>query len=275
MCVILGATHNNNLVYTLAFFLLGLFIIGMVQANNNLKGLELQKILLYPTQESSSGKGKVWLKSSSSDGHYQLNFQLDTESDKIPFVVHSVLARSQAIENFSYTAASIGNYKIKKIRISTVFPFGLFYSWKVLNIANEFFVFPKPLGNMELPEETAMGDHEIKSMEQSGNDYSEHKKYHPGDSLSRVDWKKYSRTDDLFIKRFEDGNNSKVELSFNSTSGSKESRQRQMAKWITDCEEKSLPYSLALPNFHQQTGLGGMHRLECLRAVSGVQIADT
>jgi uncharacterized protein (DUF58 family) len=51
---------------------------------------------------------------------------------------------------------------------------------------------------------------EIKEGEQSSSStghgiiFEDHKKYLPGDDIRRIDWKAYGRTDDLYVKRFEE-----------------------------------------------------------------------
>ena len=60
--ILLAATYSNNLVYVVAFFMLGLFLLGMVQANSNLKSLYLEKIEFALAQEENMGLGKIWLK---------------------------------------------------------------------------------------------------------------------------------------------------------------------------------------------------------------------
>ncbi|PSH00104.1 MAG: DUF58 domain-containing protein [Nanohaloarchaea archaeon SW_4_43_9] len=51
---------------------------------------------------------------------------------------------------------------------------------------------------------------EIKEGEQSSSStgqgiiFEEHKKYLPGDDIRRIDWKVYARTDNLYVKRFEE-----------------------------------------------------------------------
>lgn len=51
---------------------------------------------------------------------------------------------------------------------------------------------------------------EIQEGEQSSSStgqgiiFEDHKKYLPGDDIRRIDWKAYARTDDLYVKRFEE-----------------------------------------------------------------------
>ncbi len=51
---------------------------------------------------------------------------------------------------------------------------------------------------------------EIRQGEQSSSStgqgmvFSDHKKYSPGDDIRKIDWKAYARTDEVFVKRFEE-----------------------------------------------------------------------
>ncbi|PSH02497.1 MAG: DUF58 domain-containing protein, partial [Nanohaloarchaea archaeon QH_8_44_6] len=59
---------------------------------------------------------------------------------------------------------------------------------------------------------------EVKEGEQSSSStgqgmiFEEHKKYQPGDDIRRIDWKAYARTDNLYVKRFEEEKNITVHI---------------------------------------------------------------
>lgn len=49
-------------------------------------------------------------------------------------------------------------------------------------------------------------------------EFAEHRLYNPGDSIKNIDWKVYSRTDKLFIKRFEEETNLRCQIIVDTSS---------------------------------------------------------
>lgn len=64
--------------------------------------------------------------------------------------------------------------------------------------------------------------------------FEDHKKYMPGDDIRRIDWKAYARTDDLYIKRFEEEKSITVHILVDRSSsmdfGKKEKKYDYAAK---------------------------------------------
>lgn len=81
---------------------------------------------------------------------------------------------------------------------------------------------------------------EIQEGEQSSSStgqgiiFEDHKKYLPGDDIRRIDWKAYARTDDLYVKRFEEEKSLTVHILVDRSSsmdfGTKEKKYDYAAK---------------------------------------------
>ena len=67
-----ASTYSNNLIYSLSFFIVGLFLIGMVQANANVKGVEIEKMDFMPKEEGKPGKASIWIRNTTNSDKFFL-----------------------------------------------------------------------------------------------------------------------------------------------------------------------------------------------------------
>jgi len=269
-----GTIYANNLVYLLSFFLVALVLIGMVQTHSNLKGLEVSKLELFLSPSESLGTGKIWIQSHSREGHNQLSIESYKDKNSFNFNIPHLISQSLSIENFSYNTNDRGRKKIKKIKLSSKYPFGLFYSWRIYSIEKDYYVYPKPEGNHQLPELTIRGEALQTKWGQQGDDYTDHKKYVIGESQRHIDWKAYAKGRPLLVKVFNDGERSALEINLKEISGDLESQLKQIVMWIEECESRKIVYSLKLENNFIHSSLGPQHRDSCFKLLAEFKSHD-
>ena len=263
-----GALYNNNLAFVLCFFLVALFLIGMVQTHNNLKNISLEKIVVFLSASESTGQGVVWLKSYNSEGHSQLRIECKDNDDKFDVAVETVYPRSLHPQYFEFKAGGWGKKKINKIKISTRYPFGFFYVWRQFNCPTSYYIYPKPSGNRSIRHANAEGISQGLHRQLNGDDFSEHKIYQVGESQKHIDWKAFARGRPLLIKKFEEGHRETFLIDYEKTLGNEERRMRQMSKWIHECEDEFSAYSIKLKNKKISVGVGERHKIKCLKLLA-------
>lgn len=264
-----GAIYNNNLAFILCFFLVALFLIGMVQTHYNLRNLNVEKLILFLSPSEGKGHGVIWIKSKNSDGHSQIRIQTPKGTDdRIDILINSIYPRSLHPHYFDFNTGAWGLKKIPKLKVSTRFPFGFFYVWRTFDVNKEFYVFPKPSGSLILENSNPVGLDEGLSRELNGDDFSEHKKYQQGESQKHIDWKAFARGRPLLTKKFNEGQRQTVCIDFDLTRGDHERRYRQLSKWIHDCEQENISYSLKVHNTKVPVSLGDRHKSTCLKLLA-------
>ncbi|MCB9026268.1 MAG: DUF58 domain-containing protein [Bdellovibrionaceae bacterium] len=263
-----GAIYANNLVYLLCFFLVALTLIGMVQTHSNLKGLSLKKVELELSPAQSKGNGKIWLSSLNHEGHNQLVIESLKKTEKFEFMASYLVARGLSIERFSFTTLNRGKKNLGEIKVSSTFPFGLFYAWRKFKLTSVHYVFPKPEGKLTLPDLSIKGESFDVKQGQMGDDFTQHRKYQLGESHKHIDWKAYARGRPLLIKEFKDGDRSSIFIDIDELKGSIEDNLSQIAKWIEDCEQRKIVYGLKLNELVIEPNLGWIHRDHCLIALA-------
>lgn len=266
-----GAVYNNNLAFILCFFLVALFLIGMVQTHYNLRQINIEKMILFLSPSESVGHGVIWIKSNNSEGHSQLRVQGKAGDDAIDVQIETIFKRSLHPQYFDFKTGSWGKKKIKKLKMSTRYPFGFFYVWRNFDCKVEYYVFPKPSGDRKLTDSMLEGVNEGNSRHLSGDDFSEHKKYRLGDSQKHIDWKAYARGRPLLTKKFNEGQRHTYFLDFDNLQGSDERRIRQLSKWVHECEEEMSSYGLKVKSKKVAIGTGEKHKVACLKLLASLR----
>ena len=247
---------------------MALFVIGMVQTNSNLRGIEFEKLQIPLVEEDSLGSSVLWLKSRNKEDHHQLQIRLMEENHEHKFIADKISAKTLTPIRFGIQAQDRGKKKLFKMHVSTVFPFGLFYAWRVFPIEIYYDVYPKPMGRRELPEAQMIGEAFQVDLGNTGDDYSQHIKYQPGHSQRHIDWKAYARGRPLLVKEFTDGDRSSYQISLEQTNGMLLERLRQMSLWVHICEQKKVAYSFQLAQKSIPPGMGLHQRNVCLKALA-------
>jgi uncharacterized protein (DUF58 family) len=206
--LLVGATYSNNLVNLLAFFLLAIALVAMVQTHNNLKNVRLQLINSEPGFAGATVTLTAALENTGQEARFNLNVRparldLDRDIENLQPLQAGAVLRLRS----TYRVSERGQYELRRIKISTIFPVGLFRAWMWYRTDSTYIVYPTPRGRLPLPEaKFEAQDGPRVRIERGGDDFSGHRRFNPGDSARRVDWKAYARGRPMMIKEFDDGN---------------------------------------------------------------------
>jgi uncharacterized protein (DUF58 family) len=98
-----------------------------------------------------------------------------------------------------------GLFKIERIRITTTFPFGLFFrSWEI-PVNEEILVFPKPI-ETKVPQSVLHSPRNLKEgfltlkVRKSSGDTVESLREYSGEGLNLIDWKAFARLGEFYAK---------------------------------------------------------------------------
>jgi len=268
VCLLAGTIYTNNLVYLLTFFLVALVLIGMVQTHANMKGIFVEKMASELIEENAYGQGVLWLRSQNLENHQQIRVELEEKGEVFENNYEKLSAKALQPMPVSLFGRSIGIHHIRKIRVSTIYPFGMFYSCKTFKVDFQYVVYPKPSGSFRLPEPVQGSENYSLVSGQNGDDFTQHREYVIGESQRHVDWKAYARGRPLLVKEFKDGEKSTCLLEYEATKGTNEERLRQLSLWVNLCTTKNERFALYLKDQKIPSGSGRSHRNKCLRALA-------
>lgn len=157
-----------------------------------------------------------------------------------------------------------GKHKLKRVRIGTTAPVGLFWAWGYIQLNYQYIGYPKPAGITTAPapvpsqlsgEDKATGD---------GDDFSGHKQYEAGHSWRRIDWKAVSRGRPWLIKDFQGAQPEALVFDETKLEGDLETRLSQLSLWVQQAHSHNRTFSLRLGARIIPFGSTASHAVRCL-----------
>lgn len=238
---LVAATYSNNLLFLLAFAHVSFILIGILQTARNLRHVEIGTVQIpsgFPGERVSVNI--VLLQKSKS-----LKTGLVVRCEKSELLIPEFAAHEQKIITLDLELPqSRGEHVLRRLRLSTDSPYGLFYGWLYFKVSVAYFVYPHPIGH-PLPQ----------TLQSHGTDeFSGLKQYQAGDPPQRISWKHSSKSDQLLVKEFKEASTPTYLLNWEDCPQSTdEAKLQQLAKWIVDCESSQNTYKLQIPNVTEQS----------------------
>jgi uncharacterized protein (DUF58 family) len=148
-------------------------------------------------------------------------------------------------------------------------------AWSILQLDQPILGYPIPVFDVKPQgsDGAEKGDEEqettIFAVKQSGSDFDSLAPYIQGDSLKKIDWKRFAKTDELVSKSFVSSPSSTSWLDFDAFEGlDVEARLSAMAGWIVRWSELDRPFGLRLSGVTIDPATGLEHKYHCLRALA-------
>lgn len=270
--IVVGAGSGNNLVYSLAFLLLGIAMLTMIATNYNLKGVELE--LLQIEDGFADETAVIYLSLRQNSARSRHYFRVFARGPRRPLitVIETVQPRTGRAFGVSVPLAERGICPVPMIQIETIYPLGFFRAWKWVRPEGQIFVFPRRQGLQPLPMPSAgegMGLIAADSRETHHEDFREHAKYLPGQSQHHVDWKAFARRGVMLTKKYDTTVPEHFVLRWQDVPGSSdESRLEQLSRWIDDLAKTDGSFELQLPNAQTEIGQGAGFVKQVLRRLA-------
>jgi uncharacterized protein (DUF58 family) len=250
--------YNLSLGYILTFLLATMAISSMLHTFRNLAYLEIRAGRPNPVFQGDMARFPLHLHSKLP--RYQLMLKGERE-------IRFDLPANQTTEigYFRHTE-NRGWLESGKITIYTEFPLGLFRAWSYLHFDVRCLVYPRPMADAKLSEQTS-------SVVRGDEDFSGLRTYVRGDTMPRIAWKAYARDRGLLVKQFS-GRDDELWLDMkDARDTSIEEKLSRMTAWVLEAESKGLRYGLRLMDDEIKPGHDAMHRESCLAmlALFGIQ----
>lgn len=157
-----------------------------------------------------------------------------------------------------------GEKIIADLALVSAWPLGL---WRIRRPlpAMKAIVHPRPAGELPLPTGTPQPAHR----QAAADDFQGLRGYAPGDSPRRINWRVFSRRDELAVNCFDgDAGGEALWLTWEQTAGDGETRIGQLAAWVLAAEHAGREYGLRLPGQSLPPARGRKHRDHCLQRLA-------
>lgn len=266
-----SVNYQNNLLFSLTCLFVSLFVTSILATYQNLSGLIIRAL---PSENVYSGEFtalKVQLDSSKTNAKYALfsGFKGDQQC-----VVNSILDKHDLALN--YRASTRGYLETPRISFYSFYPMGLLRCWTWVSLDFSAWVYPKIHKHEFIPSEYSGGidSGEIaaysKKISSAGtDDFEGLNAYRQGESLKRIAWRHYAKTNVLLSKEFSSEQKAGGFLDWYVLEGvDTERRLEILCGWVNEFEMTQRPYGLRLPTRVINVDIGASHKQECLLALA-------
>lgn len=258
-----GLNFNNNSALLFGFLFVAIAWVSMHQTFNNLNGLTL--LAAHPDQAFAGEQLPVRLDFKTADGQGRSEIVLDLGPTRALLTISS---DGEARLDCALPTERRGWLALPALRVSTVWPFGLFYAWGYFRPQQQGLVYPRPLhGQPALPE----GDdgQTVIRRRAGGEDFAGLRDYQAGDPPRRIAWKASARQEELLVQQLEHPSAPDLLLSLERTPGRDlEERLSRLTRWVLMAEQAQRRFRLQLGDQTVGPDSGAQHRERCLRALA-------
>ena len=199
LILIAGINYQNALAHALAFLMLGLFLVAMLQTHRNLAGLVLSQTV--PVEGFVGQKISV-------------AFQVQSDAGRVHDGLSFFWLNARVVQGFGVdrngttiyrqtTPEQRGWHAPGRIRLETVYPFGLFRAWSWLDFDCKILSYPKPVPCDHL---VSQNDSELGAGRRSSlgtDDVKAVRDFQDGDDQRNIHWRASAKLDRLMVKSYE------------------------------------------------------------------------
>ena len=276
--ILVGATYANNLIYLLGFFLFSVFVSSMVQTHNNIKDVSVEVTHIEDAFEGEQAKVSILFRNGSSRMKQTLRVipRVKSLRAEVPGKLDILSKKDIARSYFYLTPQKRGVRKLGDLTLYTVYPMGLFYSWKYIKVDAEYFVYPKPVdAKLTAPKRTMeeiLQASKAREPLDFQDDFKDHRLFLQGESEHHVDWKVYARTKEKMVKTFESP--AGVVQSFNIRATRAlplEEGLSQISHWIRLASRQNQIFELVLDDEVVTASQGAGHARICYRKLASFE----
>lgn len=260
----IGATNfQNNLVLALCFLLLALLFVTLHQTFANLSGLSLRHIATEPVFAGDTALCLLELDASRPRQQLALGFA------EAPATQVSMAAGQPLRTAVAFPTHRRGRQRPGRLRVQSVYPYGLIRCWTWLDLDIELLVYPRPLDG-EIP--SAPGGTGSKDRGQpiaGSDDFLGLRGYVRGDPLARISWKHQAAGHGLLVREQVDYRSDERWLDYAALGeADPETRLSRLCRHALDLTAEGRAFGLRLPGTRIEPDRGDGHLRAVLRALA-------
>lgn len=269
---IAAVNYENSLAFGLAFFMVSLFVVSMLNSFQNLNGLRLRGLPTAPVFKGEEAAFQVLVCRKANRRHEAL--ELYFRGSAVSTV--GLIAYGEEPVTVFTPAAERGLYAAPALLIRSRFPTGLFTAWSVVHLQMQCLVYPRPVAiPMEQVFKADSASAEGNLVRAGTNDFYGFRSFTPGDSLRQVAWKNVARGQGMLVKQFVDAVDARVVLDWDLFFGFPlEERLSRLCHCVLKLAESQAAYGLRLPGVEIAPDTGKPHRLRTLQALALYGVAE-
>jgi uncharacterized protein (DUF58 family) len=267
---ITSLNYSLNLGYALDFLLISCGWLGIHLTHRNLSGIGLSAAASPPVYCGELAHFAIQLNNPTQAARYAISLGLTPTSMQLV----DISAHSTHHVTLATPTQRRGWLSCPKIRIDTIFPYGLLTAWSYWQTTQQILVYPKPEPNpppLPFTAQDLLGSQPTVGTE----DLSGVRDYRVGDSFKQLAWRqiaKQSTADNLTLisKHFENNQQPVCLLDFAALPPdlSVEHKLSRLCAWLLAAEREQISYAFQLGHVRYAKNSGEDHQIACLTALA-------
>jgi uncharacterized protein (DUF58 family) len=236
----------------ITFLLLSQFIFFMLWAHFNLKSVALESI--NNNKIFAHTRTRVDFRISNNSHLPQEDLSVESTSEELELRQESQVTVASQSQDYAIAMMCFsrrGKIEMTKWQLSSIYPLGLFKTWKYYHIYHCFMVYPQ-LKGLSLSEYFMQS----KKDESANFDFEKHINYELSPKANQIDWKIFAKTDQLLVRKYTNDDMENLHFEFAPIGYEIESYISQFALWIYDAQHMNYEWSFSCANFSTEMGLG-------------------
>lgn len=266
MTMLVGSlNYGNSMALALTFLLVGLGLVAMIHTYRNLVGIVARAGRVEPVFAGQDAAFQICF----SETADRVRPALILQAGNGP-IVETHLSHEQCVI-LPQPAPQRGRLPLARVRISTIYPLGLFRAWSVMRFDISCLVYPAPAAPLRAlpPSQEDNGSAGAMRVGRGVDDFAGFRGYQPGDPLRRLHWRAFARERGLHTTIFSGWTHQELWLDWDILNGlGTEERLSQLCRWILEADTSGLQYGLRLPHQEIPLGHGDKQRHRCLEALA-------
>jgi hypothetical protein len=229
---LISLTYGNNTLMLLAFLLLSQFVLFMIIAHFNLKNFSLKKIMILNGHQGEGIQGHFMCRTPKKCSDINIIFP-ENINCKLHF---SEISEASQLYPLVGIYPKRGLIELDKLNIRSLYPLGLFKTWKIISLPSTFYTYP------ELKGESL--DEYFNKINDGDDLFKEHKQYQAASSYQKINWKHFAKHGHLVLKDFESEQTQDLTFIFNDVEDKhvREMLISQYALWIKLAHHRGLKW---------------------------------
>lgn len=265
--MLLGAlNYNNNIGLMFTFLLSSVAVLSTLFAVQNLVALQVVSVAAEPTFAGRDAQVAVTLDNPAGQRKMAVGARCGSSHKLL-----SLPANGALTYRLRMPTSERGWQFPERLRLYTIYPFGMFNAWAWIRSAQKILVYPALESDPPpLPASGAQGDgaRQLRGEEE----FTGVRDYQKGDRPHQIAWKAAARSQQLLSKEMAQPGGTELLLDYQSLTGlDVEARLSRLATWVTMARDRNAPFILALPDRSLGPAADEKHVRQCLTALATFQ----
>ncbi len=261
-----GINYENNMLFALAFVIVGLFLISILHTYTNLAGLNLKHLGADAVFNGHHAEFRFVL-SRAGDREYHSIALGWPESDR---AIASLVDDQKSQVSLFVPVVKRGLMKMGRLKVESRYPLGIFRAWTWLDFNASCLVYPNPVATAD-PTPTTTDAHDSGNylLTHGNEEFAGFADYQPGDSLNQISWRNVARGLPAMTEQYQSAADRRLWIEWRDEDRSRvEQALSRMCFQVLQADSSRVEYGLRLPGTELTPAAGSSHRLRALESLA-------